>query len=64
MIDKVVVFDKNTREVLACIPLDGSDAVMKKDIDMRIFIGSEPVFEQGDGTILLKDDLGNGQGEI
>lgn len=64
MNEQVVVFDKNTREVLACIPLDGSDAVMKKDIDMRIFIGTEPVFEQGDGTILLKDDAGNVHGEI
>ena len=50
----VVVFDKNTREVLACVPLDGSQVIMRKDIDVQVFDGADPVFTDTQGKVLLK----------
>lgn len=50
----VVVFDKNTREVLACVPLDGSQGIMRKDIDVQVFDGTDPVFTDTQGKVLLK----------
>lgn len=50
----VAVFDKNTKEIIACIPLtDGEKAICRKDVDFRIYNDTEPVFtETGNGVVL------------
>lgn len=50
----IVVFDKKTKEIIACIPLsDGEKAICRKDVEFRIYNGSEPVFtETGNGIVL------------
>lgn len=49
----VVVFDKATKEIIACIPLTGAEAICRKDVDFQIYNGTEPIFtETGKGVIL------------
>lgn len=49
----VVVFDKNTREVIACVPLDGSEGIMQKNIDVQVFNDTEPVFTELQNKVIL-----------
>lgn len=56
MDEKVVVFDKNTKEVLACVPLDGKDCIFRKDVDARIFTETEPVFTETQGKVLFNEN--------
>ena len=50
----VVVFDKKTKEIIACIPLlDGAKAICKKDIDFQIYNGTEPIFTETENGIVL-----------
>lgn len=53
----VVVFDKNTRQVLAAIPLaEGEAAICRNDVGFQIFNGTEPVFtETLTGPILAEN---------
>lgn len=53
---KVVVFDKSTREVIACVPLDGQDVILRKDVDVQIFGDTEPVFIEKNKKVLLKEN--------
>ena len=46
-----VVVDKNTREVIACI-----DNILRKDVDLKAYNGTEPVFTKTDRGVLLKDN--------
>lgn len=50
----VVIFDKGTKEIIACIPLaDGETAICRKDVDFQIYNGTEPIFtETGNGVVL------------
>ena len=50
----VVVFDKETKEIIACVPLtSGEQAIFRKDVDFRIYNGTEPIFtETGNGIVL------------
>lgn len=50
----VVVFDKETKEIIACIPLaDGEKGICRKDVDFQIYNGTEPIFtETGNGIVL------------
>lgn len=50
----VVVFDKETKEIIACIPLsEGEAAICRKDVDFQIYNGTEPIFtETGNGIVL------------
>ena len=49
----VVIFDKKTKEIIACIPIIGKNCIIRKDLDFKIYNGSEPVFtETGSGIIL------------
>lgn len=50
----VVVFDKETKEIIACIPLsDGQQAICRKDVGFEIYNGTEPIFtETGNGIVL------------
>lgn len=51
-----VVVDKNTREVIACISDSGKDNILHKDVDLKVYNGTEPVFTETDHGILLKDN--------
>lgn len=52
----VVLLDKKTKEILACVPLDGSECICRKDVDVKIYNGTEPVFmEKGDGFVLKEN---------
>lgn len=49
----IVVFDKKTKEIIACIPLSGEEAICRKDVDFQIYNGTEPIFtENGNGVVL------------
>lgn len=50
----VVVFDKETKEIVACIPLiEGEKAICRKDVDFKIYNGTEPIFtETANGVVL------------
>lgn len=51
----VVVYEKGTRDVIAAIPLaDGETAVCRNDVEFQIFNGTDPVFEEVPGGIILK----------
>lgn len=57
--DYIVVFKRDSKEVLACIPLaDCGETIVKKDIDYKFYRnGSEPVFtELPYGGIALKEN--------
>lgn len=50
----VAVFDKETKEVIACIPLsDGEKAICRKDIDFKIYNDTEPIFYRDRNEIKL-----------
>lgn len=51
-----VIVDKNTREVVACISDSGQDNILRKDLDLRVYDGTEPVFTETDHGILLDDN--------
>lgn len=50
----VVVFDKETKEIIACVPLsDGEKGICRKDASFEIYNGTEPIFtETGSGIVL------------
>lgn len=51
--EEVVVIDKSTREVIACVPLDGINVILRDDVDAKIFSDTRPVFLEKDNKILL-----------
>lgn len=55
----VVVFDKETKEVIACVPLaDGEKGICRKDVDFQIYNDTEPIFtETGNGIVLNTNAL-------
>lgn len=43
----VVVYDKESREVIAAVPVDGGkSAICRKDVAFQIFDETEPIFEE------------------
>lgn len=50
----IVVFKKEAKEIIACIPLTkGEQGICKKDVDFKIYNGTEPIFtETGNGIAL------------
>ena len=50
------VVDKNTREVIACISDSGKENILRKDVDLKVYNGTEPVFTETGHGILLKDN--------
>lgn len=50
-----VVVDKSTREVIACISDSGKDNILRKDVDLKVYDGTEPVFTETDHGILLNE---------
>lgn len=54
----VVVFDKETREVIAAIPIkNGEPAVCRNDVEFQIFNGTEPVFAETEQGITLAENI-------
>lgn len=51
-----VVVDKDTREVIACISDFDNDNILRKDVDLKVYDGTEPVFTKTDNGVLLKDN--------
>lgn len=51
-----VVVEKDTREVLACISDNSKDDILRKDVDLKVYEGTEPVFTETNHGILLKDN--------
>lgn len=50
----VVVFEKETKEIIACIPLtDGEAAICRKDVDFQIYNGTEPIFTETENGVAL-----------
>lgn len=53
----VVVFDKETKEIIACIPLtDGETAICRKDVDFQIHNGTEPIFTETENGVILNNN--------
>lgn len=36
----VVVCQKGTNEVIACVPLDGSECIVRKDVEIKVYNGT------------------------
>lgn len=51
-----VLVDKESREVIACISDNGKDDIVRKDVDLKVYEGTEPVFTEKNHGILLKDN--------
>lgn len=52
----VVVYKARTREVLAAIPVEGGDAICRNDIEFQIYNGTEPIFTEVPGVIVLAEN--------
>ncbi len=52
----VVVFDKKTKDILACIPLSGQDCICRKDVDFKVYNGTEPIFAETANGIVLNEN--------
>ena len=52
----VVVFDKITKEIIACISLSGQDTICRKDVDFKIYNGTEPIFTEIDSGVKLNEN--------
>lgn len=52
----VVVYKTRTREVLAAIPVEGGDAICRNDIEFQIYNGTEPIFTEFPGGIVLAEN--------
>ena len=52
-----VVVEKDTREVLACISDNSKDDILRKDVDLKVYEGTEPVFTETNHGILLKNNV-------
>ena len=48
----VVITDRETREVIACVPEYG-EAICKKDVSVSVFDGTEPIFLESENGIKL-----------
>ena len=50
----VVVFNRKTKEIIACIPLsDRETAICRKDVDFQICNGTEPIFTETENGVVL-----------
>lgn len=52
----IVVFNKNTKETLACISLDNQQSICHKDIDFQIYRDTEPIFDEKQDGIVLNEN--------
>lgn len=53
----VVVFDKETKEIIACVPTaDGEASICRKDVDFQIYNGTEPIFTETKNGVVLNNN--------
>lgn len=52
----IVVFDKTTKEIIACIPLSDGQTICRKDVDIKIYNGTEPVFTEMENMVILNEN--------
>lgn len=52
----VVLFDKGTKEILACVPLSGQDCICRKDVDFKVYNETEPIFTETPNGIVLNEN--------
>lgn len=53
----VVVFDRESKEIIACIPISGKDCICRKDVDFKIYNGTEPIFTETENGIVLNENV-------
>ena len=53
----VVVFDRESKEIITCIAISGQDCICRKDVDFKIFNGTEPIFTETKNGIVLNDNV-------
>ena len=55
---QIVIYDAETREIIAVIPLSDGDAILRDGVSFIIADADAPIYaDAGDGTVRLK---GNG----
>lgn len=52
-----VLVDKKSREVIACISDNSKDDILRKDVELKVYEGTEPVFTETNHGILLKNNV-------
>ena len=52
-----VVYDKNTKEILAVLPeAEGESGFIRDDVEVNLYGDSEPCFYERDGKIYVKEN--------
>lgn len=46
----LVIFDENTRDVIACVP-ENKDSILKKGVGIALYDGTEPIFLETENGI-------------
>lgn len=52
-----VLVDKKSREVIACISDNSKNDILRKDVELKVYEGTEPVFTETKHGILLKNNV-------
>lgn len=52
-----VLVDKKPREVIACISDNSKNDILRKDVELKVYEGTEPVFTETNHGILLKNNV-------
>lgn len=63
--NSIVVCRKATHEVIACVPLDGSEGMVRRNVGIKVYNGTEPILIEKDGYVAVDTnafliDLGKG----
>ena len=54
--ETVVVYNKSTKEIIVCVPIDGSACIVRKDVEFKVYNGTEPVFTELDGMVVVNEN--------
>lgn len=53
----VVVYEKDTKEVIACIDLSGeARSILKNNVCAEVYNGTEPVFLEKDNKVTIRQN--------
>lgn len=50
-----VICDRGTKEVITCVS-DNGECILKKDVEVKFYDGTEPVFVETDHGIFLNEN--------
>lgn len=53
----VVVYEKDSKEIVACIPLSGEQAICRNDVNFQIYNGTEPIFTETQNGIVFNENI-------